>query len=72
MTKKEFILQHIAFEKGMIAAAVHMRNSLNMVINAHRKEATKKRAKELANMNKHQWRKHDTRTTRSPYCCRES
>ena len=51
MTRDEFILKHIAFEKGMIFGLVHQRNFLNMVIKAHRKEATKKRGRQLADMN---------------------
>ena len=52
MTKKEYILQHIGFERGMIRAWVHVRNLCNSCIKAHREEITKKRIKELVAMNK--------------------
>ncbi len=52
MTEKEFIIQHIAFEKGMIEAWVHIRNVCNSCIKVHKEELTKKRIKELVDINK--------------------
>lgn len=56
MTKKEFIIQHRAFEKGMIAAYEGILMNCKMCIKAHRKESTQKRAGEIAEMNKHLWK----------------
>ncbi len=51
--EKEFIERHIEFEKGMIKAWRHVRNLCNSCIKTHREELTKKRIKELVNMNQH-------------------
>ncbi len=53
MTRKEFILRHIAFEKGMISGWLHIKKFCECGIKAHREELTKKRIKELVEMNKH-------------------
>ena len=53
MTENEFILSHIALEKGMIKAWIHIRNLCNSSIKAHKEELSKKRIIELVNMNKH-------------------
>ena len=43
MTKREFIIQHKAFEKGMIQAWKHIIALANGCVKAHRGELTKKR-----------------------------
>ena len=50
-TKKEFILEHKAYEKGMIQAWKHIINLCNSCIRAHRLELSKKRIEELVKMN---------------------
>ncbi len=57
ITEKEFTLRHIESEKGMIKAWIHIRNICNSCIKTHREELTKKRIKELVNMNQHLFKK---------------
>lgn len=57
MTKKEFIISRKAFEEGMICAYQGIVEHCKSCIRAHRKETTKKRLNELADMNKHLYKK---------------
>jgi hypothetical protein len=52
MTKREFILQHKSFEKGMISAYKNILNHCKVCIKSHKQELTKKRIQELIEMNK--------------------
>ena len=56
MTKKEFIIQHKAFEEGMISAYQNIMIHCHICIKAHREEITKKRLNEIADMNNHLWK----------------
>jgi hypothetical protein len=56
LTKKEFIIQHKAFEDGMICAYEGILNHCQICIKAHRKEITKKRLLEIADMNRRLWK----------------
>jgi hypothetical protein len=56
MTKKEFMIYEKAFQDGMIRAYTGILNDCKVCIQAHRKEMTKKRLLELADMNKHLWK----------------
>ena len=56
MTKREFMLQHVAYENGMIHAWKHIRNMCNACIKAHKEELKKDRIIRLAEMNRHLWK----------------
>jgi hypothetical protein len=53
MTRKEFIIQHKAFERGMVSAYKGMMIHAKVCMEAHKEELTRKRLTEVANMNKH-------------------
>jgi hypothetical protein len=57
MTRKEFILSHKMFEMGMIHAYTHLLNFCKVCIKAHKEDMSKKRLNQLAEMNKHLWKK---------------
>ncbi len=57
MTKKEFILERKAFEEGIIRGYTHILKICKAIIKVHKEELTKKRLEELAEMNKHLWKK---------------
>ena len=56
MTKREFKLWTKAYDEGMIKAYQGILSHCKVCIQAHRKEITKKRLEELAQMNRHMWK----------------
>jgi hypothetical protein len=56
MTKREFIIKHVAYEKGMIQAWKHIRNACNSCIRAHKKELKTDGLAQLVQMNRHLWK----------------
>jgi len=55
--KREFIIYHKAFEEGMVKAYRSIMLHAKVAMQAHRKEMTKKRTEEIANINNHLWSK---------------
>lgn len=55
MTRKEFIIRHIAFEEGMIQVYQDTMDHCRFCIEAHRKELKKERIEEVADRNSHLW-----------------
>ncbi len=57
MTKREFEIEHIAFEQGMIKAWEGIKIHADLCIVAHRKELTKERVRKIVSMNNHLYKK---------------
>jgi len=57
LTQREYMIQHVAYEKGMIKAWQHIRIICNSCIRAHREELTKQRTRQLVEMNSYRCRK---------------
>lgn len=56
MTRREFIIEHKAYERGKIDAWKHIINTCRMCIKAHREGTTKNRLEQIADINRHLWR----------------
>jgi len=56
MTKREFMIQHKAFEQGMVTAYRGILYHCKSCIAAHRKEMTKQRLLQIADMNERLWK----------------
>ncbi len=57
MTEKEFEIEHVAFERGMIKAWEGVINHAKSCIEAHRQELTEERIKQIVSMNSHLYKK---------------
>ena len=57
LTEREYMIQHVAYEKGKIKAWQHIRIICNSCIRAHREELTKQRTRQLVEMNSYRCRK---------------